>query len=484
VVADDGRSLWASPTTGKPVSFRCVPPEGQVFLVVRPAAMLASPEGQRVFTALGPIFDAQRKAMEAASGIPLEAIEQLHVTLHNNDAKFPRASFVLKTKNAIPREQLLKQWGNPTETKEKGESYFTRENWAYYIPHSPEDERTFAMGEVRDIKDVAAASGAPPAVFREIERLRRTTDNDRDFTLLFYPQFLFNDDGEPLFAGERAKVRQPLEWFLGEHLQAASLSGNFGDEFYFEMRMLGSLDKEPYQLAQDLRERMDKIPMALEDYFLTLNPPSYWKKLAFRYPGMIRELHAQMRTGVENDQAILNSVLPQTAAHNLVLGGELLVATTPGQAATAAVAAPAAAGPKTVAEALQIKTSYSFDNQSLEFAMRDLAEDVKGNLKGAPFEFAIKIIGDDLKLEGITRNQSIRDFKQENQTVADILTALVRKANPVTTVKDPSETDQKLVWLIGPDPDSPGKQIVLITTRTAAGTKKYTLPEQFVGKRK
>ncbi len=109
---------------------------------------------------------------------------------------------------------------------------------------------------------------------------------------------------------------------------------------------------------------------------------------------------------------------------------------------------------------------------------------MKSNLKGAPFEFAIKIIGDDLKLDGITRNQSIRDFKQENQTVADILTALVRKANPVTTVKDPSETDQKLVWLIGPDPDNPAKQVVLVTTRNAAKTKKYTLPPVFVAKGK
>jgi hypothetical protein len=293
---------------------------------------------------------------------------------------------------------------------------------------------------------------------------------------------LFNDDGEPLFAAERAKVRQPLAWFLGENLQAACISGNFGDESYFEMRMLASLDKEPYQLAQELRDRLDKVPAALEDYFVSLNPPPYWKKLAFRYPGMVRELHAQMRVGVENEQAIANSVLPATAAHNLVLGGELLVATTPGQVATVG-AAPAATGPKTIVEALQWKTSYSFDQQSLEFAMRDLAEDVKSNLKNASFEFAIKIIGDDLKIDGITRNQSIRDFKQENQTVADILTALVRKANPVTTVKDPSEKDQKLVWVIGPDPDNPGQQVVLITTRAAATAKKYTLPVPFLAKK-
>lgn len=200
---------------------------------------------------------------------------------------------------------------------------------------------------------------------------------------------------------------------------------------------------------------------------------------------MVRELQKQTRVGVENDTAVLNSVLPTVAAHNLVLGGELLVSTAPGPAPVATSgSAPAAGGPQTVAEALQLRTSYSFDQQSLEFAMRDLADDVKSILKNAPFEFAIKIIGDDLKLDGITRNQSIRDFKQENQTVADILTALVRKANPVTTVKDPSEKDQKLVWLIGPDPDKPSQQIVLITTRTAAGTKKYTLPANFVEKGK
>jgi hypothetical protein len=408
----------------------------------------------------------------------------LHITLHNNDAKFPRTSFVIKTKEPFTPEQQLAKWGNPSATKEKDETYYVGPAWAYYIPHSAEDKQTFAMGEARDIKEVAAVAGTPPVIFREIERLRRTTDAQRHFTLLLYPQFLFNDDGEPLFAAERAKVRQPLAWLLGDQLQAACVSVNLGDEFYYEMRMLASLDKEPLQLAHELKDRLDKIPAALEDYFVSLNPPAYWKKLAFRYPAMIRELHNQMRVGVENDQAIVNTVLPASAAHNLVLGAELLVSTAPGQGTSVSVAAaPAAGGPKTIADALQMKTSYSFDNQSLEFAMRDLADDVKGNLKSAPFEFAIKIIGDDLKIDGITRNQSIRDFKQENQTVADILTALVRKANPVTTVKDPSEKDQKLIWVIGPDPESPGKQIVLITTRAAATTKKYTLPAPFVAKK-
>jgi eukaryotic-like serine/threonine-protein kinase len=482
-VADDGKSLWASPTSGPPISFRLVPPEGQVFFSVRPADMLASAEGPRVLAALGPAFAAARENLERASGLKLDEIEQLLVTLHNNDAKFPRASFVVKTKEKFTSEDLLAKWGNPPPVKEQSATYYAGPAWAYFIPSSPEDERTFGMGEARDIKEVAAAASAPPKVFRDIERLRRSTDSQRHVTLLCYPPFFFNDDGEPLFSAERARVRRPLQWLLGEHLQAACFSAHFDEATYIEMRMLGSLDKEPYQLAEELRQRLNQIPAALEDSFVSFDPPAYWKRLALRYPGMVRELHAQARLGVESDQAIINSVLPASAAHNLVLGGELLVSTTSGRTMVAS-AAPATAAPKTIADALQLKTSYSFDSQSLEFAMRDLAEDVKSNLKSASLEFTIKIIGGDLEKDGITRNQTIRDFRQENQTVADILTALVRKANPNTTAQDASAPTQTLVWVIGNDPDNPGKEAVLITTRAAAAAKKYTLPTVFVANKK
>jgi hypothetical protein len=199
---------------------------------------------------------------------------------------------------------------------------------------------------------------------------------------------------------------------------------------------------------------------------------------------MLEQWQANVRTGVENDQAVFNSVLPGVAAHNLVLGGELLISSESGGGGAVAATnpAPTKVMPKSVTESLQLKTSFSFAQQSLEFAMRDLAADVQGQLAGSGVEFKIKIIGGDLEKDGITRNQSVRDFNQADKTIAEILTALVMKANPVTTVKDPSEADQKLVWLIGPDPEEAGKEVVLITTRTAAATSKQTLPAQFVPK--
>lgn len=480
VIPDDGNTLWASPTSGKPVSFRCVPPEGQIFLIARPSDMLASPEGAKVLDALGPNFPAARDALEAAAGVKLAEMEQLIVGFHNNDGKFPRTSFIIRTKAPLTKDDLLSKWGNPAEQKEGDASFFAGNGRAYFIDPVAEEKR-FVIGDPIDIKDVAKSAGGAPALFRDIERLRRSTDEDRNFTVLFSPAFFFNDDGAPLFAAERAKVKEPLGWFLGDGLQGGLASMQFGDSFYLEMRLLGSLDKPKFELAKEVRERLKQIPSKLEDYFVALTPPPYWKKLSFRYPRMISTLHENMRVGVENDQAVMNSYVEGPAAHNLVLGGELLLVTAPGTA-VAVVEKPKETVPevKTIEQALTLKTSYSFDSQSLEFAMRDLAEDVRTNLlKGAPVDFQIKIIGDDLKLDGITRNQSIRDFKQEEKTVAEVLTALVRKANPVTTVKDPSEVDQKLLWVVGPDPDDAKKSIILITTRQMAEKKKYTLPDVF-----
>ena len=478
IVPDDGKLLWASPTSGQPIAFRLVPPEGQAFFIARPAEILKSREGPKVLEALGPDFTARRSAWERAAGVTLDQVEQLIVGLHNNEGQFPRVSFVVRTKEPIAREQLLEKWGQPPEQKEGSAVWYAGKEWAYYLSGDSQDERAFLMATAADVKEVAKVGGAPPALIRDVERLRRSTDSQRHFTLLCYPPFLFNDDGRPLFDGPRAKVRQPLSWFLGDGLQAAQVSMHFADSFYFEMRMLGSLDKEKYALASEFRDRLKTVPAELENYMDRLTPPAYWSKLARRYPLMVGALHANMRIGVESDEAVVNCYLEGPAAHSLVLGGELLIASAPGAAAVAAGPAQPA-GPKTIEEVLALKTSMSFGAQSLEFAMRDIADDVRANLlKGSPVEFEIKLMGKDMEKDGITRNQTISDFKQENKTVAEVLTAMVMKANS-PNVPDPSLPGQKLIWVVAADPDKPQRQIVLITTRAAAERDKHQLPAPF-----
>jgi hypothetical protein len=91
----------------------------------------------------------------------------------------------------------------------------------------------------------------------------------------------------------------------------------------------------------------------------------------------------------------------------------------------------------------------------------------------------INIMGTDLQQEGITRNQQIEDFREDSKKVADLLTRIVVKANPVKTVRRASEAEQKLVWVVAPDPDDPNQRALLITTRSAAERKGYELPRQF-----
>ena len=279
------------------------------------------------------------------------------------------------------------------------------------------------------------------------------------------------------FFGDPAKVRKPLEWLIGEDVKAGLLSLHLAQHFYLEARLSGGLGKDKFTMARSLRERMEEIPQQIEEYFAILNPPPYWRLLANRYPRMVQQLHQQTRVGVEQGHAMINVAMQPTAAHNLVLGGELCLASTPG--AEVAVAGTPPSGPQSIDEVLAHKFSVDIPQNDLELAVKDIVDDVRGTLSSLPFEFNIKIVGPELKLEGITRNQAVRDFKATDKPLSEILTGMVSKANPDPSVKDPSQPAQKLIWVIADNPDKAGNRIILITTRKDAEEEKYSLPKPF-----
>lgn len=124
-------------------------------------------------------------------------------------------------------------------------------------------------------------------------------------------------------------------------------------------------------------------------------------------------------------------------------------------------------------EILSIKTTLNIEQQSLENVVQEFAESVRRQVKNASFQ--IRIEGQDLQLEGITRNQQIRGVRWKNRTVREILTALVIRANP-RPVERPTLGDQQLVWV----KDTGEPACILITTRSAARQKGYVLPDEFV----
>ena len=90
----------------------------------------------------------------------------------------------------------------------------------------------------------------------------------------------------------------------------------------------------------------------------------------------------------------------------------------------------------------------------------------------------IRIIGSDLQLMGITQNQQVRDFKQANVPLRQVLTELVRRANPDKTATGANDEKQALIWVVVDDAAKEGVKEILITTRESAAGK-YELPTEF-----
>ncbi len=308
-------------------------------------------------------------------------------------------------------------------------------------------------------------------------QLHAETDEDRLFTALVAPNFLFAD-GRRLFSDSRQKLIAPLDVLLGDGVQASLLSLHVDEQAYVELRFVAAADVAARKFAERLQADLQELPERVSDYLGSVELDPHWQRVAIRFPGMVRFLVQQSRVGVENGQVVVNSVMPSVALHNLLLATELALEST----VTHAIEPPPDAEDFvnwSLDNVLDYRTTLVIPQQSLEFSVRDLADQVQESLPGLPFTFRVEIVGADLQLEGITRNQQIRDFRGEQQTVAELLTALVMKANPVTTVQTPAEPDQKLVWVKGPNQNGSEKGTVLITTRAAARKKGIELPAVF-----
>ena len=74
LVDDDGKSLWVSPTEGKPTPLTHIPSGTQMLLHLRPAEILAHPEGEKIVAALGPWGISAIETLETDTGIELKDV--------------------------------------------------------------------------------------------------------------------------------------------------------------------------------------------------------------------------------------------------------------------------------------------------------------------------------------------------------------------------------------------------------------------------
>lgn len=482
LVDDDGKTLWASPTTGAPLDLAYLPPGSQIIVAMRPAELVKHGEGAKVLAALGPLGQRAIQYLEEAIVLRFGDIQSLLVSCQATSNGEWQMAFVAHAVTPVSLEPLTKLSG-ATSQSHAGKKYLLVGERAYYVPEERKGQ-ILVVAPPPLMKDIIDLAGAAPPLRRDIERLLAHTDVGRQLTLLVAPNFLFSE-GQGMLSGEMAQLRGPLFWFLGDGLSAAALSMNWDENFFVELVAMPTLDISADKAANQLAERIHEMPDLMEDYVLRLNAQPYGRRVVARFPAMMRKLATYTRSGVEDGAAVLRCYLPAAAGHNLILGAELTLAEGTGASVPANVGAsnmPSAdfgklspgdaVGPGvatgSVRELLQRTTSLSFTRDSLEAALEQLSQDIG---------VEIIIVGPDLQADGITRNQQL-GIHIENQPAADILVEILRKANPDKTATSANDKRQKLVYVVKPK-TAGGPEAVFVTTRARAAERKEELPAAF-----
>lgn len=452
-VDDDGQTLWAPPTVGEPLSAAYLPNGAQVLVVVRPAELLSTAEGAKLLDALGPGGRWVESHLRATLGIEPSQIKQLTVAFAPDAQSVPQATYVAHLASEVAPETLLAAWGKPAAAEHQGKKYLQGPRHAYYLPK--DDPRVVVVAPTDTMKQILELDGQP-LLRGSVEKLLAHSDAARHVNVLFTPSYLLTD-GQSLLVGELAQLRAPLREFLDESIEAVLVSAHVGQQLYVEFRAIAPVDRAPLELLELLRGRWEKMPEWVETHVASLEPHPYGRLVVNRFPRMMQLARDFTRGGVDDDEVVLNAYLPQAAAHNLVMGTELTLLESLGTAA-APVETAAPAAPRSAAEILRKKISLSFPRDSLDRVMNVMADELG---------VEIVILGSDLQLEGITKNQSLNNVDERDQPADEILRRLLKMAN----------SDGKLVYVI--KPNDQGRETIFITTRAAVEKRGEKLPDGF-----
>ena len=481
-IVDSETLPWASPTRGTPPTLAYLPPGSQLILLARPADITASAEGRLFLRALGPRVEQALELAAAACGCGPEAIDSIQAGWQAGGPDEVIGGYAISGLEPFPvaADPDLREaaWGKTAETKLEGETIHVGPSLAFWLPSRAAGQVLVAAPEklllemlesdrqAAENRGTEVADDAKPVAGRQeqleanlspdLEALVGMLDSARHVTLFGSPNYLLHD-GRPVFAGPLAKLIDPLGGFLGSDLQAAALSLHCGENFYIELDCIAPTRTPARKLADTLATKIDSLADSIENYCNTLDPHPYGRKLVMRLPRMLSVVAGSLRFGGEGRGVIVNCHLPEHAAHNLVLAAELAIEQPPGAATTAIAGQPAAtATPQSARDRVQKKISLAFARDTLEKSIQMIADEIA---------MPIEIIGKDLELEGITKNQSF-GLDERDQTADAVLRTILAKSNP----------DGKLVYVFRA---KDGAELIEITTRAAAAKRGDTLPPGF-----
>lgn len=308
---DDGRLLWASPTSGDAIDASLAPRSCGALLHLRPAALAASDEGRRVLRGLGPLAE------------------------------------------SLPDGRAFVSAEVAVFTVAPGASY-----------DAP------AIGVAID----PAPSGDAPSMTREFASLLASSDRDRHATLVFTPRFLLGDGGG-LLRGALAPLRDLLLAEARDTWAAASISLHVdpAERLYWELRVITSARESETRTAASVARQAAAWGTSIEPVVRGGRWSPYARAVIERAPAMLGVVGRYARRGVDGRQAVVNGYAPPGAPHQLALIGERLVAELAAPVGAVATATPAAKT-LSLADRLRRPVSIAFRRETFDTAVTILAE--------------------------------------------------------------------------------------------------------------
>jgi serine/threonine-protein kinase len=456
---------------GPPPRLQYLPPGSQLILLARPAEALATTEGARFVRSLGPRAAAALESLSRLAGCPPESITDIQAAWQAGGPDEVVGGVTLRGSDPLPvaidGDARRKAWGATTPEEIEGETLHRGGSVSFWLP-SDADGHVLVLGPEELVRQTmqahrqvaagdttgAGGDGIEASLPRDLEELVGMLDASRHLTLFGSPDYLLHD-GRPVLAGPLAKLVEPLAWFFGDSIRAAALSLHFGPNSYLELDAVPPAGTSPRQLAQRLSGNVATMAERTEEYCNALDPHPYGRKLVMRLPRMLGVVADHVHAGADGRGVIVNAWLPEHAPHNLALAAELALEQTPrvgGAPAVAAAGSPQASTPAGALAALAKPMSLVFVKDTLEKSMQMIADEIGVELE---------ILGSDLQLEGITKNQSF-GLDEKQKPAAEILRAILAKANP----------DGKLVYVIR---KTDAGERIEITTRAAVEKRGDTL---------
>ncbi len=435
LVADDGRTLWASPTAGGTIDLAYTPPGARLFVHLRPAVITGHAEGEKLLAALGPWGQAAVGKLEEVLGPDWRTLDRLLITVTSGIDGRLRYAF---------RAERAGGWGESLPSN------------ALRLA----DDLLLA-GNADSVEEAFQAGGDQPMLPRELAGLMETTDADRAMTIVAPPR-LFDASAGQLFSGAGAVLPEATDWLLGDDARAFALSVDLQENLFVELRTDVALSARPHRYAVALEKRLGDAAGVVERRLAESEAPAYSRRVLLRWPAMLRFADRYARYGLDGRQAVARWYLPPAAAHNLVFAAELFLQRDLMAGGEPTLSAQGSAD--SIEAKLLRNVSLVFAQETLEYSLELLSDDL-----GVP----IRILGGDLQLEGITKNQSF-GIDLRDQPAGEVLVEILRLANPDKTATSPVDPRQKLVYAVR---DTPGE--IVVTTRQAAAKRGETLPAVF-----